>query len=215
MSSHHCLLTEIRNHALWGERGPPSVWNERCCSQQKTPSTTSFNYCISALLEGLRGARERSEKVHTMDKLVWCLKPRLTDECWGFLMNLRCQCFHVLVINSSVSAMMHSRAVLCAVDGRIQPSLLIAPVLSPPPETLPDQITPTRPWWNHGTKSSVNPTTFTWFSSIRCDVIKSVWSWENRSCRELTAGWGVTRLTVWDAFLKFGVSNSWLNSNTT
>lgn len=68
-----------------------------------------------------------------MDKLVWCLKPRLTDECWGFLMNLRCQCFHVLVINSSVSAMMHSRAVLCAVDGRIQPSLLIAPVLSPPP----------------------------------------------------------------------------------
>lgn len=214
MSLHHCLLTEIRNHTPQGEHGPPSIWNEKRCSQQKTLWTISFNYSIGARLEGLRGAGENPKGVRDWRDGNTSVVFEAESEWWmlGVLMNLHCQSFHVLMINPSVSAMMHLRTVLCAVDGWIQPSPLIAPVLPPPQETPEDQITSSRAWWNHGTMSSIKPTAFTWFYSITSDVIKPVWSRENRSCRELPAGAGMTHLRVWDQFLKVGASDSRLLS---
>lgn len=135
MSLHHCLLTEIRNHTPRGEHGPPSIWNEKRCSQQKTLWTISFNYSIGARLEGLRGAGENPKGVRDWRDGNTSVVFEAESEWWmlGVLMNLHCQSFHVLMINPSVSAMMHLRTVLCAVDGWIQPSPLIAPVLPPPP----------------------------------------------------------------------------------
>lgn len=177
----------------------------------KTLWTISFNYSISARPEGLRGARQNPKGVREWQDGNTSVVFEAEYEWWmlGVLMDLHCQCFHVLMINSSVSAMMHSRTVLCAVDGWIEPSLLIAPVLSPP-ETPEDQITSSRAWWNHGTKSSIKHTTFTWFYSIISDVIKPVWLRKNRSCRELPAGAGTTHLRVWEQFLKVRTSDSWL-----
>lgn len=69
MSLPQCLLTEIRNHAPQGEHDPPSVWNEKCCPQQKA-STISFNDSIISVLECLRSS-DKAEPWSEMKRDRW------------------------------------------------------------------------------------------------------------------------------------------------
>lgn len=95
------LPTEIRNHAPRGEGGPPSVWNEKCCPQQKAP-TVSFNDSIVAALECLRSWGEAGTWWGMKEgQLMWRLEVRL------FVL-LRTSCVSVLLCVGTVPSFLLS-----------------------------------------------------------------------------------------------------------
>ena len=129
--------------------------------------TISFNYRISALLEGLRGACENPRGAQEWRRMqVCCLWS------WDWMMNVWCLDEPPPSVFSSSSDkflfLWWCIWGLWTAGSSLLSWLLLC--LSPP-ETPVDQITLARPWWNHGTESSITATKFTWFSSIISDMM--------------------------------------------
>lgn len=170
MSLHHCLLTEIRNHTPQGRHGPPSIWNERCCSQQKHSEQyylTTASVLHVKVCEELRNEWDGGARVWSWDWMMnaWCFDEPPLSVFSCFSDKFFCLCDDAF---EGPFSLRRGR-----LDGAFFSWLLPC---FPPPETPQDQITSARAWWNRGTKSSIKPTTFTWFPSIVSDVIKTAWS---------------------------------------
>lgn len=128
VSLYHCLPTKIRNHAPQGEHRPSSIWNEGCCSRQK-----SLEQCHLTTATQWKGWEnpERAKEGDGYTCGFWIWDEVSNSRMLGPLINLHCQYFHLMVINSSVSVMMHSWFSLC-----IETPVLIA-LLSTPTSKLP------------------------------------------------------------------------------